>query len=91
MRVKIRNKFWNLKFVKKLKGGTLAEIDPPNYKHKEIRVLSRLEGMERLDAIIHEVLHVSNFELFDEIWVDQFGTDLARILWRLGYRRKDEE
>lgn len=46
--------------------------------------------MERLDTIIHEVAHAALPD-HDEAFIEQFGTDLARILWRLGYRQGEAE
>ena len=53
---------------------------------KEIVVDSRLTGLEELDTIIHEVNHAAEWSKKEE-WVERFSTDMARILWRAGYRK----
>jgi hypothetical protein len=41
---------------------------------------------ELLDTTIHEALHAT-FEKLSEKSVEEGATDIARFLWRLGYRR----
>ena len=40
-----------------------------------------------LITILHESLHVENWAQSEEI-VDRVSTDIGKLLWRLGYRRK---
>ena len=56
---------------------------------KRIVVDSRLRGEHRLEVIIHELRHAADWGR-DEGFVDQESKDLARVLWRLGYRRADD-
>jgi len=88
IRVKIMGKIWCLRRLpqlKKLDGW----CDDPHAKNKQIAVWSRLRGLRELDTIIHECIH-AGFSDLKEDSVDQFASDLARILWRLGYR-KDQD
>lgn len=87
MRVSILGKTWNLEFVPRRECGTdaIGSCDSPDMPRKTIRVASGLKGVDRLDTIIHESIHAAHFAL-DEAFVEQFASDLARILWRLGYR-----
>ena len=88
MRIRILGKWWQLRFV-----PTLGSIDQPNrgdcnapdVRGKSIRVLSSLTGEERLEVLIHEMLHAADWHRSEE-WVDQTAKDLARALTRLGYK-----
>lgn len=84
MRVKVLGKVWDLRFVPNLSNR--GDCDSPDTKNKKIRILSSLKGEERLEVIVHELLHASNHHLFSEEWVEQAAKDIARTLHRLGYR-----
>jgi hypothetical protein len=88
MRLKILKKWWLLEFIKgfKLKG----ECDAPTTKGKKIKIRESLKGEIRLDTIIHEQLHAADWTK-DEEWVNDTATDIARNLWRLGYRNINEK
>lgn len=88
MKLKMRGKVWTLerKRLKELDG----QCDPPNLPNKRIFIHAGLRGEKELDAIIHELTHAAHWDL-DEPAVDEFSTDLARILWRMGYRKQDEK
>jgi hypothetical protein len=58
----------------------------PDIVGKEITVAAHLQGEEELNTTLHELLHAAFWDL-DEEAIEQAGTDLARALWRLGYRR----
>lgn len=64
--------------------------DPKNRKVRE-RVLidDRLRGRARLETIIHEALHALN-PTHSEEHVTQQASDIAKILWFLGYRPNTE-
>jgi hypothetical protein len=46
---------------------------------------SNLRGEERLEVLLHELVHAAGWHLGESI-VEQFANDAARALWRLGYR-----
>jgi hypothetical protein len=83
MRVKILSKLWNLRFAPNL--GNRGDCDPPTARGKEIRVSSSLRDEERLEVLLHELVHAAGWHI-DEEFVGQFAHDVARTLWRLGYR-----
>lgn len=83
MRVQILGKFWNLRFAPNM--AMRGDCDPPTAPGKEIRISSRLRGEEKLEVVLHEVLHAGMWQL-DEEFVARLATDAARALWRLGYR-----
>lgn len=56
----------------------------------EIHLDKRLDEKTLLDIAIHEGLHCLFPDLSEEA-VNQAGITLADLLWRLGYRRNEEE
>jgi hypothetical protein len=84
--ITILGRRWNLRFGNAGKGH-VGRCDPPDKPKKEIVVSPRVKGQLRLDTIIHECTHAAGWHI-DEPFVEQFATDLARTLWRLGYREQ---
>jgi hypothetical protein len=74
---------WGLSVVPNLKND--GDCDAPDVPNKKIRIASDTRGRVRLETYIHEFLHASCWVLTDEA-VEQAGHDIARALWRLGYR-----
>lgn len=87
-RLKIIGRVWSLRFVPNL--ANRGDCDPPQQARKEIRVSSSLRGEERLEVLLHELVHAAGWHL-DETFVERFGRDAARVLWRLGYRDVDSD
>lgn len=88
MQVTMYGKRWKLRRVPNLVA--CGECDPPSFKNKEIRIRSTLQDELLLDTTIHELLHAACWPL-DEDFVNRFATDAARVLWRLGYRKQENE
>lgn len=86
MIVSILNKRWRLRFVPNL--GNRGDCDSPEQPKKEIRIWQGLKDQELAEVICHEALHASHWPLSEE-YVAKFSEDLARILWKLGYRRTE--
>ena len=63
-----------------------GQCDAPGVPGKQIRIDKTLDGEEQLEVLIHELLHAGCWHL-DEESVETVACDIARILWRLGYRR----
>ncbi len=53
--VKLLGRVWNLRFAPNL--ANRGDCDPPDVPKKEIRVLSTLTGEERLEVLVHEMVH----------------------------------
>ncbi len=87
MIVSILGKRWRLRFVplKTARGDCSA----PSDTNKEIRIHSTLTGEERLEILIHEFRHAADWGR-DEDFVAREPRDMARMLWRLGYRTKQD-
>jgi hypothetical protein len=62
-----------------------ATATPRRLPHKSIRVDASLAGEERLEVLLHELLHAAGWPI-DEGFVTNFAADAAHVLWRLGYR-----
>jgi len=84
MRIKIGNKYWNLIFTE-LDEETGGECDSPDTNGKEIRIATDLKKQDELEIIIHELLHAADWAK-DEEWVEVIADDIARVLWKLGWR-----
>ena len=91
-RVTILGKRWKFSRRKVRKTDGYAHGDGPDkplsvdeMRRREIVIGDHLSGERELDVIIHEVLHAADWHK-DEHWVATVASDLARILWRLGYR-----
>lgn len=63
--------------------------DPPG-RGAGINVDPRLKGRRELEVVIHECLHGAFWKL-SERKVERFAADVARVLWRVGYRRQQEQ
>ena len=66
-----------------LDSKTLAECD---FAKRVIRVPVDGDTLDELDWIIHESLHAC-YPWLAEAFVDTAATSVARLLWRLGWRK----
>lgn len=89
MRVKICGHFWNLRRVPFL-GSKMADCDTVDTPNKEIRIEQGLRDEIELNATIHELNHCALSNI-DEDTINTMSTDIARVLWRLGYRKLDSD
>ena len=85
MKVTIRGKRWDLQFVRLRKNW--GECDPPDKPGKAIRIRGSLKGRDRMNTIIHEVLHAGHWELKEDV-VEELANDIERILTKLGYEKR---
>jgi len=77
---------WRYTSLRGTAAGWTFLKDPKNPKSKEkILIDDRLAGRSRLDTEIHEFVHAANPTLSED-HVARQATELARILWQLGYR-----
>ncbi len=90
MQITICGKRWELKFLKRVDpANSLGLCEHPREYRKAICIKAGLEPREELDVLLHELTHAGAFDLLDEGYVDQWATDAAKILWRLGWRKTD--
>jgi hypothetical protein len=76
-----------LKF-KDLKEGEVCFglCDPPTKKGKTIKIDNTLTDFDELQVLLHELLHCLQFSLSEDA-VEEMSTDLAKFLWKEGYRK----
>jgi hypothetical protein len=79
-----RGKRWLIEWIHLPRHAGMC-LTPPDAKRPTIQFRPKLKGLDRLDTIIHESLHACFADL-DESVVGETATDIARLLWRLGYR-----
>lgn len=82
-RVFINGDRWRLKFCRTPKG-LLGDC---NYKTNTIRVSERLSGEDRMDVILHELIHARWPDLHEDA-VCEFASELAGILTREGFKEE---
>jgi hypothetical protein len=88
MQVTVCGKRWKLQFVQlKINRG---DCSSPNDVRKVIRVHAGLQGRERLEVLLHELMHAADWRAAEE-HIEQSAADIARVLWRVGYRMNDDE
>ena len=66
-------------------SDALAKCD---YDKRVIRIPHNGDTMAELDAVIHEALHAACPWLAEYV-VDRAATSIARLLWRLEWRKLD--
>ena len=65
-----------------------GDCDAPTTKSKEIRVSCNLKDEEKLEVLLHEMFHAAHWNM-DEEFIEKFAVDVARAIWRLGYRQNE--
>lgn len=88
MRVKIRGKYWELIYDSHLPKDCDGLCDSPTDESKRIRIRSTLKNIDELETLIHECLHAALWDA-DEPAVSDTARDVAKVLWKLGYRREE--
>lgn len=90
----ILGKRWRLRYClrEELPRDRDADCSDPAIPGKEIRVASSSQKQPQrlLELLIHEALHASNWQTFDETWVETVAHDIARMLWNQGFRLQEE-
>lgn len=87
--VTILGKQWELIFRRKLENNHCGECDSPDTARKQIRIRSGMREELELDTTIHELLHAAGWHI-DEVFVEQFATDAAKVLTRLGWTKRED-
>lgn len=88
MKIKLLGKCWNL--VRKPLQNCDGLCDNPKVANKTITVDSRLKGQRELEILLHEMLHAVDWHKDEESFIEPVAEDIARALWRLGYRKASE-
>lgn len=80
----IRHTRWKLRGLAGVRQGRLGECD---YQRQTIRAPWAGDTLDELDVIVHEAMHAGLPDIIDDA-IDETATGLARLLWRLGWRRE---
>jgi len=88
--VKLRGKRYKFE-----KSGTLHKTDrgyctDPKDPQRKIKIHKNLVDQEELEVTIHEMLHACFWDI-DEDVICEVGDDISRALWRMGYRKIEED
>lgn len=83
IKAEIGNEEWQVIFVPTLGDHLHGECD---HDDRKILVSERAVGKLQLDTLIHECLHAA-FPWMREFMVNLIAEQLAKILWKRGYRR----
>jgi len=83
---RIGGKVWRIKHATEAPAGLLGYC---HYDRKWLYIPHDGESLADLDTIVHEALHAA-CPYLDETTVDGVASDIAKLLWRTGWRRSDE-
>lgn len=81
----IRGRRWRVDGLRNVRRPALGECASPP---RVLRIPVDGDTLDELDTIIHEALHAAT-EL-DETAVSETAEAVARLLWRLGWRKETE-
>ncbi len=84
MRITVCGKRWDLRYTNLQTNH--GECDSPDKPGKEIRIDRQLEGIMELEVLIHELLHSADWRAAEE-HVSESARDIAKVLWKIGYRK----
>ena len=85
MLVTVNGKRWDMVFAPLQDCD--GQCDAPTDKRKRIKLAPRLKKDPRrlMEVVIHELLHACDWSKAEE-WVEPTAEDIARVLWKIGYR-----
>ncbi len=86
MKFRLWKEIWTVLFAKSVGKDFVGEC---NHSQKTIRVLRSLRGRDRMDTLIHEMLHAVLPDE-EELWVNSVASDMSQVLWEYGYRNVKE-
>lgn len=82
MRIRIRHKYWNLRYVTNFKD--YGECEGPDIPNKTIRIRAGLSPQRELQTLVHELLHAGLWDVSEET-VDFASEDIAGKLSQMGW------
>ena len=82
---RFRGKRYSIRLGARLPADRRGDADAPRIPGRMIRIRNGMDGLTMLDTLIHEGLHACSWDMADEA-VHETASDIARFLWRLGYR-----
>lgn len=66
-----------------------GDCSNPIFPGRLIRYYVGLKGEHRCNVLIHEMLHACFWDVREE-GIEESASDIARVLWRIGYRNSDD-
>ncbi len=93
MKIVVMGEKWELKMTAHGLGpNEYGECpDPRDKKSQPIKIRPGMSPRQELDTVIHELLHAGAYKLLSEEWVNEFAQDVARVLWKMGWRKTGDE
>lgn len=87
-RIKLNGRIYRLVYrqLPKRPRKIYGMCDEPAKKGKTITIATGLSEIDEMDTIIHECIHGLVWHI-DEAMVEQAATDIARVLYRVGFRK----
>ena len=70
------------------KGQASGMCESPEATHRIMDIPLEGKTLNDCATVIHESLHACYWWM-DEEFIDQAADDIARLLWRLGWRKQD--
>lgn len=67
-----------------------GSCDHPQPPHRKLYLQKNLDSLLGMEIAIHEGTHACFWDI-DEEAIAEAAHDVARFLWNLGYRHKDDE
>ena len=81
--IRLNGEPWMLLYTKH-KKGVWGQC---HHDQQMIEISRRAKGRLELDTLIHEMIHATNPWLTEEV-VNETATNIAAVLWKLGYRKQ---
>ena len=88
MRARLRGKYYQI--VRAMLPRSTLGLCNWDTRTITISTAKRVKDELELDTVIHECLHACQPDLAEET-VEEVASDVARVLWRMGYRRLDSQ
>lgn len=80
----IRGKRW--RFLRRRMRKDFGRCEHPLERDKAILIAPGLKHELELEVIVHELLHAAFWDMSEQAILEA-GQDVARALWRIGYRK----
>lgn len=89
MKVKLAGKQYEIVFRRSIDAcESRGQCDSPKLKNPKVYIQEGQTELDELDTLIHEMIHACSHEWLAEDWVNKTATDVARALYKLGWRKR---
>lgn len=82
----LRNKRYKVTKTLNLPRDSWGICTDPSFTKREIKIHKALKGAKEFEILIHEMLHACFWDI-DENVIKEVGKDIAKGLWKMGYRK----